>query len=187
MATSSIEAPQPHAQLSIAEALQLVDGLHDQIAEELPRLHDISARVFQRHGDRYERVGALALRLVDRLRDEIDDRHADEKHLLYPLLEAAEQGAATGDTAQQIAAVRARLELEQLLTLETLDELQAVTSACGEPEEACEALSELADGLSRLDRAIRAQLVLEDTLVLSRTTMRGTAENYALPQTVGRC
>lgn len=146
----------------------ILEPIQREIDGQLPRLRDLSARVLQRHGDTYHAIAAPLLRLIERLRDEIEQRHVDEARELFPLVDALERGNAPGDAADRLARMRWLLELDQLAASEMLEKLRAVTSEYRVPPQACASVRDLYRGLKRLDRAVQTELMLENTVLFPR-------------------
>jgi regulator of cell morphogenesis and NO signaling len=153
--------------------------LHD-IAWELPRLRDLTARLLQRNGERYHTIGKRTLLLLEHLRHDLEQRHVDESLELFPLVDLLEHGEGPGDAGDRLARLRWQLELEEAVTLETFEELRDLTRGYRVPQGACPTVRELYRGLRQLERLVRAELRLENKVLFPRAlTMAGLAPEPA--------
>ena len=75
------------------------------------------------------------------------------------------RGEAPDDAAERLCGMRCRLELEQLAESEMLDGVRSVTSAYRAPAEACATMRDLYLSLERVDRSLRTQLMLENSVL----------------------
>jgi regulator of cell morphogenesis and NO signaling len=155
-------------------AREVLEPMHRAIDGLLPALRDLSARVLQRHGDAYHDVAVPVLKLIEYLREEVERRHVDEGHELFPLIDALARGDAPGDAADRLARLRWLLDLDQLAACEVLEKLRALTSEYHVPPDACMTVRELYRGLERLDRALRTELLLENTVLFPRAMALAT-------------
>ena len=61
--------------------------LQHDIAGQLPRLRDLSARLLQRHGEEYHAIARRTLLLLEHLRHDLERRYVDESLELFPLVD----------------------------------------------------------------------------------------------------
>ena len=154
--------------------------LQHDIAELLPRLRDLSARLLQRHGEEYHAIARRTLLLLEHLRHDLEQRYVDASLELFPLVDSLEHGRGPGDAGDRLARLRWQLELEELVTAETFEKLRDLTRGYRVPPGACPTVRELYRGLRQLERLVQAELVLENTILFPRAlTMAGLAQEPA--------
>ena len=128
----------------------------------------MTARLLQRHGETYHNLAALLMILLEHFRDAMAHRLIAETDELCPLIDALEGGRGPSDAVERLAAMRSRLELEQLVKAETLDMLRSLTDRYQAPDEACSTVRDLYRSLEQLDRAVRTQLMIENVVIFPR-------------------
>lgn len=154
--------------------------LQHDIARDLPRLRDLSARLLQRHGEEYHAIARRVLSLLEQLRCDLEQRHVDESRELFPLVDFLEHGKGPGDAGDRLARLRWQLELEEVVTSETFKELRDLTRGYRVPKGGCRAVRDLYRGLRQLERSVQAELLLENSVLFPRAlTMAGLAPELA--------
>ena len=154
--------------------------LQHDIARQLPRLRDLSARLFQRHGEEYHAIARRVLSLLEHLRYDLEQRHVDESLELFPLVDWLEHGMGPGDAGDRLARLRWQLELEEGVTSETFKELRDLTRGYRVPKGACPTVCDLYRGLRQLEQSVQAELMLENSVLFPRAlAMAGLAPALA--------
>lgn len=157
----------------------IIERFHVPLAEELPRLGRMTARVLEVHGRAHPEVVPELARLFSCFRLALEEHMAREASVLFPAIAAQERATGTGDPG--VSALLHALEAEHDEAGEALGRMRALTAGFTPPAGACNTFRALYDGLAALERELRLHIHLENSILFPRAAARESRSGARAP------
>ena len=138
----------------------IVNTYHVSLAEELPRLEGMAAKVVRVHGDKDPVRLAEMHAVMAALRAELEDHMLKEEQILFPMIRRGHGAGANGPVAVMLR--------EHTEAGAALARLRALTDDYVAPEGACNTWRALFAGLAALETALHEHIHLENNILFPR-------------------
>lgn len=138
----------------------IVETYHKPLAEELPRLQEMAAKVLKVHGDKFPEVIPPIHSTFVELQAELENHMAKEEQILFPMIREG-NGAMAGDPV-------AVMENEHENAGAALGRLRQLTGNYEVPEYACNTWRALWHGLAELEETMHEHIHLENNILFPR-------------------
>lgn len=169
-AAAGADGTEPDLAIMPLEGLvdHIVTTHHAYLAEELPRLEAMAARVAKVHGESDARLARLAS-VVQALRAELESHMHKEERILFPVIVALER---TRDRAAipfgSIANPVRAMEFEHQEAGGNLERMRRLSDGFTPPDWACNTYRALLDGLETLERDLHRHIHKENNVLFPR-------------------
>jgi regulator of cell morphogenesis and NO signaling len=145
----------------------LVEGFHDPLRQELPRLAELARRLHG-HGDTHRRVLALVEHELARLAAELSAQMEIEESEFFPLVIRFERRMPTDADRMRFTHLAADARACHADAGQTLRILRQITDGYVPPSTACSTLRALYRGLHDLEQLMQLHVHLESNVLFSR-------------------
>lgn len=150
----------PRTLSSVALIAHIVTTYHEPLRQKLPFLFSLAHKVARVHGDRNERLLALA-ETMQRLHDSLLPHLDREEEHLFPAIMG-------GGASETIRAELATMHADHLDVAAMLEEIYEATEGFRVPDWACASYRTLIRESEALDEAIRRHVHLENHVLMPR-------------------
>jgi regulator of cell morphogenesis and NO signaling len=141
---------------------------HAKLREDLPRLAAMGDKVVGAHGANHPEVLDAAL-IFAGLRNELDAHMMKEEHILFPFIEALDEGrGGAHPMLGHIASPLAVMEREHDSAGEALAALRRLTTGYLVPGDACTTFRAYYEGLAAFERDLHSHIHLENNVLFPR-------------------
>ncbi|WP_237181769.1 iron-sulfur cluster repair di-iron protein [Rhodothermus bifroesti] len=160
---------EPAADWQTRPLAELIDYIvrthHAYLRRELPRLSALMERVAQVHGHQSTWLHE-AQKVFGQLKLELEAHLRSEEEVIFPLIQALEQGEVLA--AAGLEAVLAQAESEHNAAGEALDRLRTLSDNYRVPEWACSSFQALLEGLAQLETDMHRHVHRENNVLFPR-------------------
>jgi len=175
---AALEAPPDAAERDWAAVTpgELVDHLmerhHAPLKHELPRLHELIAKVINAH-PRHNAMLADLQRNFEPLKHDLDGHLTKEETVLFPLIRRMDaflhRRAAKPEQIDALHSNLGQMEYEHEAAGLTLGKMREITCNYALPDDACVAFRALYDGLKTLEADLHEHVHLENNILFPQT------------------
>lgn len=171
-ATRSPEETTDWQRAGLAELVSHIQQrFHQPLRQELPRLHQMVAKVVQRHGSRLPETLLPLQATFEGLERELLEHMLKEDQVLFPAITALEDASRTGGSRTPwmwIEQPIGIMEAEHDEAGTALARLREITRDYTPPEDACPTFRGLYYGLAQLERDMHVHVHLENNILFPR-------------------
>jgi regulator of cell morphogenesis and NO signaling len=143
------------------------ETFHEPLLDELPRLHQMAAKV-GRHGDPSEPRYAAVLSELGKLGSDLRRHVAETEHALFPLIDRVEAGRTHERDRHSFDRLRETLEADHAEARLILQILRSSTDGYDAPAHACATVRALYRGLKELEQLMQLHVHLENNVLFPR-------------------
>jgi len=155
---------EPQVRWDQAPLVELVDHIvatfHVPLREELPRLEEMSKKVYKVHGDKDPEALSELVTVFAGLKDELTQHMAKEEEILFPMIRAGQGSGAAGPVEV--------MEEEHAAAAVALRRIRELTNDYKVPDEACNTWTALWHGLADLEPTMHRHIHLENNILFPR-------------------
>jgi len=157
------------AAMGLAELADHIEATHHAyVKAELPRLLEMAERVARKHGDRDDRLRAIALTVQELTSEMLSHMHKEEA-ILFPLVRQIEAGGPDGFHCGSIANPIRQMEAEHEAAGGAVARLRALTDGFTVPPGGCNTHRALVAGLAEFESDLHRHVHKENNILFPRT------------------
>ncbi len=161
-------------EVTLTELVQhIVDAHHTYLKEHLPRLKNLSDKVYNAHRQHHGEMIQKLKKALESLRIDLEMHLAKEEQILFPLIKEMEafanrQGPKPRMHCGSIENPIHQMEREHKAAGDILTEMRSTTSEYNLPDDACESFKALYDGLKELEKDLHEHIHLENNILFPK-------------------
>ncbi len=167
-AENDSNAVDPDAMTLTELADHIVQTHHSYVQSELPRLNQMTERVFRVHGDKEPRLADVR-RAFLAIQAELLSHMVKEEEILFPMIRKLERGdGAVASHCGSVANPIRQMEIEHADAGDALEIMSTATDGYQPPEWACNTYRAMLDGLQAFEKDLHQHIHKENNVLFPK-------------------